>query len=270
MSGHPPVPSEALGFGIVAGLAPGLLVPLAGEVARLGYGTFWINDGGRPDSDGLAGLAAVAGAAPALSLAVGVLPLDRRTPAEIARHVTDLGLPLDRLRLGVGSGAAKDPLALVRDGVHELRTILPGARIHVAALGPRMSRLAGEIADGVLFNWAIPERLVHLSGLVAEGERDADRAPIERCAYVRTAIGPDAGERLAAEAGRYAQYPAYGRAFSAMSAEHRQAGVTGEDLVPQLAPYQAIMDGVVVRALPREWTLQALIEIAAAALSLPG
>jgi hypothetical protein len=37
------------------------------RVAQLGYGSFWINDSGRPDADGLAGLAVVAAAAPGLS-----------------------------------------------------------------------------------------------------------------------------------------------------------------------------------------------------------
>ena len=31
------------------------------------------------------------------------------------------------------------------------------SRLVVAALGPKMCRLAGEVADGVLFNWLTPE-----------------------------------------------------------------------------------------------------------------
>ena len=240
---------------------------MALEVERLGYDTFWINDGGRPEADGLAGLATVARAAPGLRLGVGVLPLDRRTLAEIARHVRDLGLPLDRLLIGVGSGGAPKPLGLVRAGVLELRDLLPGARIVVSALGPRMSRLAGEIADGVLFNWAVPEQLADLSGHVADGARDAGRPPVERWAYVRAAVGADALDRLAAEAAGYAGYAAYGRAFAAMGAEFREVGVAGDDLAAQLAPYRVILDGVVVRALPHEWTLREALDIAAAAAS---
>ena len=94
MPNHAATRDSALGFGVVAGLAPHLLAEMAREVERLGYGSFWINDGGRPDADGLAGLAVVAAAVPTLDLGVGVLPLDRWTPAEIARHVIDLRLPL--------------------------------------------------------------------------------------------------------------------------------------------------------------------------------
>ena len=265
-----PVPDAALGFGVVAGLPADLLTGLAGAVARLGYGAFWINDSGRADADGLAGLAVVARSAPMLTLGVGVLPLDRRTPAEIAAHVRDLGLPVDRLLLGVGSGGAARPLGLVREGVEALRGLLPDARIVVAALGPRMSHLAGEIADGVLFNWAVPERLHAASALVAEGERAAGRGPIERWAYVRAAVGAGARERLAAEARQYAQFAAYGRAFEAMGVPLERVGIAGEDLRAQLAPYRAILNGVVVRALPVDWSIEEAIAIARAAAPGPG
>jgi alkanesulfonate monooxygenase SsuD/methylene tetrahydromethanopterin reductase-like flavin-dependent oxidoreductase (luciferase family) len=254
-------PAGSLGFGVVAGLGRDLLEPLARTVAGLGFETFWINDGGRPEADGLAGLAAVHASAPRLALGVGVVPLDRRNPSDIAAEVTRLGLPLDQLRLGVGSGSAKRPLELVRTGVAALRQELPAARIFIAALGPRMSRLAGEIADGVLFNWAVPGRLEVLSALAADGEREGGCGPIERWAYVRTTVGPGARARLAAEARRYAGTPAYGRAFDAMGVPFRQVGVAGEDLARQLLPYRRILDGVVVRALPAAWQLAQLVEI---------
>jgi alkanesulfonate monooxygenase SsuD/methylene tetrahydromethanopterin reductase-like flavin-dependent oxidoreductase (luciferase family) len=258
-------PDPNLGFGVIAGLAPDLLSALAPELAALGYGSLWINDSGTPETDGLAGLALVAAAAPSLELAVGVLPLDRRSPTQIADHVAELGLPLNRLRLGVGSGASTKPLVLVRHGVQDLRLRLPDARIFISALGPWMSRLAGEIADGVLFNWTIPARLAELSEIVAEGERETRRRPIERWAYVRAAVGPDARDRLAEEARRYAQAPAYGRAFESAGAPFEEVGVTASDLPLQLAPYREVLDGVVVRALPREWRLDDVLEIARAA-----
>jgi len=254
-----------LGFGVVAGLSEDLLATLAQHVERLGYGSFWINDGGTREADGLAGLAVVAAAAPSLALGVGVLPLDRRAPADMAASVTSLRLPLDRLRLGLGSGASAQPLGLVSNGVAQLRDILPDARIFISALGPRMSRLAGAVADGVLFNWAVPARLSEIARMVAEGEREAGRGPIERWTYVRAAIGDDSRERLADEARRYARTPAYGRAFAAMGAPFDDVGVVGNDLSTLLAPYRDAVDGVVVRALPREWTIDEALAIAVAA-----
>lgn len=257
-----------LGFGVVAGLDEALLATLAREVERLGYGAFWINDSGRPDADGLRGLAVVASAAPSLRLGVGVLPLDRRSPAATATEIRSLGLPVPRLWLGVGSGGATaQPLGLVRRGVAELRELIPGAAVVVAALGPRMARLAGEVADGVLFNWATPERLAVMSALAAEGAATAGRMPVARWTYVRTAIGPDARERVAAEALRYAEPGPYGRAFSAMGVPFGEIGIAGngESLGSRVAAYRAVVDGVVIRALPNAWTLDAVLEIARAA-----
>jgi alkanesulfonate monooxygenase SsuD/methylene tetrahydromethanopterin reductase-like flavin-dependent oxidoreductase (luciferase family) len=261
-----PPPDRGLGFGVVAGLDPALLAPLAVEVAAFGYGAFWINDSGRPDADGLAGLALVDRVAPTLDLGVGVLPLDRRAIPDIAREVRELGLPLDRLRLGVGSGGEMGrPLGLVRDGVAALREQLPGARIFVSALGPKMSRLAGEVADGVLFNWAVPERLALVSGLVEEGARVAGRPPVDRWTYVRAAVGADARDRIEAEGRRYARSGGYAAAFEAMGVPFAEVGVAGDDLRDQLSTYRAVVDGVVVRALPPSWTLEAALAIARAA-----
>ena len=36
---------------------------------------------------------------------------------------------------------------------------LPPAPVYLAALGPQMLRLAGQVADGALLNWATPERI---------------------------------------------------------------------------------------------------------------
>jgi alkanesulfonate monooxygenase SsuD/methylene tetrahydromethanopterin reductase-like flavin-dependent oxidoreductase (luciferase family) len=257
-----------LGFGVVAGHDDALLVPLAREVERLGYGALWINDSGRADADGLRGLAIVAGVAPTLRLGVGVLPLDRRSPAAIAASVAELRLPLERLWLGVGSGGvAARPVGVVRESVAALRGLLPSASVFISALGPQMSRLAGEVADGVLFNWAVPSRLAAVSAIVAEGAAAAGRAVPARWTYVRTAVGPDARTRIGEEAERYARSPAYGRAFEAMGVPFVDIGIAGgagEDVAAQVAAYQAVVDGMVIRALPTSWTLSEVLAIARA------
>ena len=209
-------------------------------------------------------------AAPELRLGVGVVPLDRRPPEVIVADLERLGLPLDRLRLGVGSGSeTKRPLGLVRDGVGALRDRLPEARIFVAALGPRMTDLAGEIADGVLFNWATPDRLGAARARLEDAARRAGRDPrdVEVWSYVRTAVGTDARERLGREAERYAQGAAYGRQFREMGVPFDRVGLAGDDIPTQLAPYRDVLDGAVVRALPAEPTLDALVEIARRATS---
>lgn len=263
------------GFGITAGYGRPIIEPLAAEVARLGYETLWANDSARPEADGLADLAVVHAAAPDLDLGVGVIPLDKRPPEQIAADVRRLDLPLDRLRLGVGSGAERArPLELVRRGVADLRSLLPTATIFVAALGPRMCDLAGEIADGVLLNWALPDRLRSAGSLVAAGAESAGRAPrdVAIWTYVRAAVGPTARERLGREAARYAASPAYGRQFTEMGAPFEDVGVTVDTIVAPGAPlsaqlewYRRAVDGVVVRALPAEPALDDLLAIARAA-----
>ena len=54
---------------------------------------------------------------------------------------------------------------------------LPPAPVYLAALGPQMLRLAGEIADGALLNWATPERIAVSRARVNTGALRAGRDP---------------------------------------------------------------------------------------------
>jgi alkanesulfonate monooxygenase SsuD/methylene tetrahydromethanopterin reductase-like flavin-dependent oxidoreductase (luciferase family) len=152
----------------------------------------------------------------------------------------------------------------------ELRRLLPDVRLAIAALGPRMCALGGEVADVVLLNWSYPDRIAWSRERIAEGAATAGR-PMPRVAgYVRVAIGPDAPARLAAEGERYRQRPrAYSRLLDAQDATQRGVpGVAPVDpaQVPTLlAPYREALDSCVVRALPVEPDASAWLQIAAAA-----
>ena len=123
------------------------------EAEAAGYTSFWVNYPG--SVDGLAALALAAAETTRIALGVGVIPLHTHGPDRIIADVRAHALPLDRLLLGVGS-PNPGSLARVRAGIAALRAALP-SRLYVAALGPRMCHLAGEVADGVLFNWLTPE-----------------------------------------------------------------------------------------------------------------
>src|SRR5206468_847065 len=110
---------------------------------QLGYSSFWVNHPG--STDGLAALAMAARETRRIELGIGVIPLHTRGPASILEGVRANALPVDRLLLGVGS-PNPGSLKRVREGVAELRAGV-AARVAVAALGPQMCRLAGEIAD---------------------------------------------------------------------------------------------------------------------------
>jgi len=65
--------------------------------------------------------------------------------------------------------------------------------VALAALGPQMLRLAGEIADGALLNWATPERIAVSRELVDAGAARAGRDPgsVPLTMYIRVCIDDD-------------------------------------------------------------------------------
>ncbi len=91
-------------------------------------------------------------------------------------------------------------------------------RIYLAALGPRMCELAGEIADGVLLNWIPPEAmdasLRHIeAGARRAGKRLADR---DVAVYVRTCVTDERAsvrEALARDITGYAIVDVYASFF---------------------------------------------------------
>jgi len=174
-----------------AGTAPEIIRTSAREAEGLGYGSFWVNHPGA--TDGLVALVVAASETQRIDLGVGVVPLHTRGPDKIVQGVRANALPLDRLLLGVGS-ANPGALRRVRTGVAELRSQL-AVRLVVAALGPQMCRLAGEVADGVLFNWLTPEHARLSAEWVRAGAAAGRRAP-KLYAYVRVALGSAAGDRL--------------------------------------------------------------------------
>jgi alkanesulfonate monooxygenase SsuD/methylene tetrahydromethanopterin reductase-like flavin-dependent oxidoreductase (luciferase family) len=258
-----------LGLGIAAGSDPDQVAGLAGEAEALGYDSIWAND--HPAGDGLAQLWAWAQASARIRLCVGVLALDRHQPEDIAARVRELGLPLDRILIGLGSGFTDAPLRAVREGVAALRSSLPRARVAVAAMGPKMCHIAGEVGDAVLLNWMTPERAAWARPLVEQGVRDSGRQPadVPVYGYVRVAIGPDAGERLEREVSMYLQMPHYKRHFDAMAANPGRVGIGATDpadVGPGIRRYSAL-DEPVVRVLSQRAPAD-ILAVARAAMGL--
>jgi 5,10-methylenetetrahydromethanopterin reductase len=88
----------------------------------------------------------------------------------------------------------------------------------VGPFNPQMTRLAGEIADGVLLAWAPPPELAERVALVYEGAERAGRDPasIEIGLYVQAYAGPrvaDAVERFRRLVLEYAVRPTHRAAF---------------------------------------------------------
>jgi alkanesulfonate monooxygenase SsuD/methylene tetrahydromethanopterin reductase-like flavin-dependent oxidoreductase (luciferase family) len=265
---HADGPRHAFGVTAAARVHP---AAFASALEGLGYDEAWAND--TRGADGLAMLGAMASGSAALRLAVGVVPLSEWPPSEVAARVTATAIGADRLTVGVGSGASRS-LALVRDGVAELRRLLPGHAVGVAAVGPRMSTLAAEVGDALIANWALPERLAELRSTLGDVASIAGRPRPRLVAYVRTAIGRGASARLRAEMDRYAGYgPHYAAALGSRSGVPVGVAVdSGEpdEVAAALAPYRAVADTVVVRALPAVDSDEGWMDVARAAMPTRG
>jgi alkanesulfonate monooxygenase SsuD/methylene tetrahydromethanopterin reductase-like flavin-dependent oxidoreductase (luciferase family) len=209
----------------------------------------WSND--HPGAKGLDTLAEFAAAAPALDLGVAVIALDRTPPETIAADIEHLGLDPSRLWLGVGAGFSEKPLTRMRESLPELREKLPGVRLVLAAMGPKMCALAGAEFDGVFF-WMTPEFAAGARTKVESGAQDAGRPTPPVFGYVRTAVGPDAAERLAKEESFYRDLHAgYRNHFDRLAEPEGTVGVAAadaSDAQQKLAAYTAL-DTIVVRGL---------------------
>jgi alkanesulfonate monooxygenase SsuD/methylene tetrahydromethanopterin reductase-like flavin-dependent oxidoreductase (luciferase family) len=122
-----------------------------------------------------------------------------------------------------------------------------------------MCRLAGEIADGVLFNWLTPEHARHSAELVRAGAAAAGRPAPKLCAYVRVALGAAAGDRLQEEGDRYAKIPAYADNFARMGVKPVDtaiAGATPEAIQAGLGKWRGIVDELVIRSITAKDTVE--------------
>jgi alkanesulfonate monooxygenase SsuD/methylene tetrahydromethanopterin reductase-like flavin-dependent oxidoreductase (luciferase family) len=243
------------GLGVTAGLDAGLARELAVCCERLGYHSLWAND--EPDSAGLQTLAQFATAAPRLELGVGALPLDRHQPIRIATEISRLGLDPAKLWIGIGTGQLRTPIDIVRRAVAELRELLPeGTRIVLAAMRPRLCRLGGAIADGVLLNWMLPAQAAVARRWVQEGADEGGRVAPVVASYVRVAVGSGSLQRLRTEESHYRSInQAHRMHFETMHVPLGSVGIaasTRSDVLSGLAPYHSAVDLPIARLLPKD------------------
>ena len=192
--------------------------------------------------DTLVALGALAGSTDRLLLGTGIIPMTSRTPLLTAMAATSVQERSGgRLILGLGTGpAVAGALDRLRELIGLLRRLCAGEPVQIdgrtrrlslvpehpvpiwiSALGPKAARLAGQIADGVLLNCCLPERVATARAEVHEGAEAAGRDPagVTIAVYVRASLGADepaAFRALQAAIGEYASYPAYARQFVSM------------------------------------------------------
>lgn len=220
---------------------------------QTGYEVLFVPDHGAWEPFSL--LAAFAGCTERMHLGTGVVTIGSRHSHAAAVAATSLHALSDgRFVLGLGSGSGRmeagrwvpPTIHEVHEFVRQVRELLagdeplvqgpegteaisqlhwyPGAGaipIYLAALGPRMAELAGEVADGVLLNWCTPERVARARVEVARGAERAGRDPgeVAVAVYVRACLGheePHALVALREAAAPYAARPPYRRQFETM------------------------------------------------------
>ena len=182
-----------------------------------------------------------------LTLATGVLPVDRRSVTEIGARVHARRLPQDRLVLGIGSGqTAAGALRLVADAARELRAAV-SATVVVGALGPRMRRLAIDRSDGVLLSWLTPR----VAGRQASA---AHASASDRLASPCTSERLSTPRRIRVSRPRRhgtRRFPAYAANFARLSIDPDDTVLDAATGPPaaRLEEYRRAVDEVVLRAI---------------------
>jgi alkanesulfonate monooxygenase SsuD/methylene tetrahydromethanopterin reductase-like flavin-dependent oxidoreductase (luciferase family) len=140
----------------------------------------------------------------------------------------------------------------MREALPQLRELLPEVKLVLAAMGPKMCALAGSSYDGVFFNWMTPGFAAGAREKVEAGAAEAGREAPPIFGYVRTAVGPDASERLAKEESFYRDlHKGYRDHFDRLGEPEGTVGVAApdsDDAQRQLSAYGAL-DTIVVRGL---------------------
>lgn len=230
-----------------------------------GYASFWLNN--PPRSKALDVLGGIARVATRIHLGVGVIPLSDHRPGDIVHRVRQNSLPMDRLYLGVGSGSGAGAAERVADGIRAIRSELECCLV-IAALGPRMCRLAGAEADGVLFNWLTPQWARHSVEWVQEGAHRAGKPMPRIMAYVRVALGSEAIVRVQQEAGHYEAIPHYRAHIQRMGTSAFATAITAKtpgDIQRGLSAWDGVVDEVIVRAVASSDTVAHVTNLVTAA-----
>lgn len=251
------------GFGIDATVAPGVAAELSAEVESLGYGSFWVN--GSPPEGAMAVLEAAAKAS-SLELGVGVLPLTSISIEQVIDQVQSRGIPERRLWLGVGSNRKPGALAEVRAASQIIRSET-NCRVVSAAVGPKMTQQAAELADCVLFTWWPRSEVAASRQRVHESAADAGREVPLIASYVRCGLLPQAAHAIEEKSARYASIPRYAEVFARNHMRAQDTVITGtnrEDLLAKIEHEEVVIDLPVIRGITADETLGSLVELATA------
>lgn len=240
-----------------------MAVEVAVHAEESGYASFWVN--GSPPGGALDIIERV-GSATDLDLGVGVFPLTKITADDLVSEVRRRELPEGRLWLGVGSNRKPGALADVRRAADTLRT---GLEVHVvtAAVGPKMTALAGEVADAVIFTWWIKPEIERSRVLLEQGTAAMNQQPPSVISYIRCALVPEAEQAISDRAEVYDAIPGYREMFARNGITAADTIVTGTsraELLPSIENEESVIDIPVIRAVPATDTVGAISDLVTA------
>lgn len=216
-------------FNSGAQLPMGAIPELAQLAEARGFDCAWGGEANNKDPTVM--LSAIAAVTKRLKVGAAVYHILGRTPATLALQAAGLDeLSSGRFLLGIGSsnptiakwhGQSMDhPLGRVQEYIEIVRAAMRGEKlsftgqyfsaqnfkmafkpservvpIYLAAFGPKMTRLAGRISDGVLINMANPTEIRRIVGEVRAGAREAgkDPAALEIICKIRCSIAHSYG-----------------------------------------------------------------------------
>ncbi|MBF8288016.1 MAG: Bac luciferase protein [Candidatus Rokubacteria bacterium] len=228
-------------------------IGIAREAERRGYHTAWVGE--VAGYDAISVMTLIATQTERLHVGSAVVPVQTRTPVVLGLSAASLGhFAPDRVILGLGlssriivgdwHGLTFSPaLQQIREAVQIIRLVAAGERVNyegtffrvknfrmaapppdapvrifLAALGPEMLELAGEIADGVVLNWIPPETVPASIERLEAGAKKAGRSlqGFEIASFIRTCVTDDPGaarQALAREITGYAIVDVYASFF---------------------------------------------------------
>ena len=221
-----------IGLSLNNQIPPAIMQEAAQVAEGLGYELCWVTEGIGREATTL--LASMAGHTSTIRLGTGILPIYTRTATLMAQLCLSLDeLSGGRFTLGLGVSHEDEmwpehgiklekPFQRTREYVHVIKETLKHGHIsfegqvitvpnvsfnfpmpeepvpiYLAALGPQMAALGGEIADGVHFSMSTVDYLAEAISGLKEAARRAGRDPaqVTVSGAVMTALGPQGDEK---------------------------------------------------------------------------
>jgi alkanesulfonate monooxygenase SsuD/methylene tetrahydromethanopterin reductase-like flavin-dependent oxidoreductase (luciferase family) len=127
-----------------------------------------------------------------------------------------------------------------------------------------MTRLAGEISDGVIFTWWFKEAVEASQPLLEEGANRVGRDTPPVVSYIRCALLPQAQTALDEVADRYDAAGSFRALFRAHGKRAHDTVVTGrnrDELRPGIEREASVLDIAIVRAITSDDSADSLLEL---------